>query len=571
MRWASSPLNPTSNSFTYPHSFSLPFTSTVPSTLSTPNSFSSYAWDIFRSQESAHTQKIILYYKTIPCNSTDCSNSDICFYYHTAADRRRPPFLENSLTYSFQLCPNLVSCSIGEHCSFAHSQFEVDYHPAKYKTELCRARCRGDMCSYAHNDQELRNPAKLLAYQNTSLDVSSNNSNEFVDLGTFKTLPCKFKMVHDHKQCVYYHSNSDRRRIPVFYSAERCAPFQKWKHCIQGDNCLNCHNAVEQLYHPSKYKKRMCHELLVKKECGYGNYCCFAHSQLELKIELLHEMVKDENFYMWKFKTEWCPFKHEHNKSICVYAHNWQDYRRIPINYSPQSCPNWKYKKYVTIYEQGCINGFSCSFSHGWKEARFHPLVYKTMFCTEISKCHKGPDCPFYHSMADIHCLSENAPSDKKLPALKVTPLKEHKVSQDSPTAETLQKSEPPNSRSVDLELCDIERKDLNSKSVKVYPTTTKKYKRCSALKSLHMEAEEGEAEALDSRNLEKFLNDIGQSKYYEVFAKNKVTIYDLMIDAEEKCNLVGISNKDDINIIIEKVKAKIEDLDDEETPGMFE
>ena len=41
-------------------------------------------------------------------------------------------------------------------------------------------------------------------------------------------------------------------------------------------------------------------------------------------------MTRNQEFYMFYFKTEWCPYNTEHNKAQCVYAHNWQDFRRKP-------------------------------------------------------------------------------------------------------------------------------------------------------------------------------------------------------------------------------------------------
>ena len=42
--------------------------------------------------------------------------------------------------------------------------------------------------------------------------------------------------------------------------------------------------------------------------CQYNEYCSFAHSDAEIKIELLHEMTKSQDFYDYKYKTIWCPY-----------------------------------------------------------------------------------------------------------------------------------------------------------------------------------------------------------------------------------------------------------------------
>jgi len=93
-------------------------------------------------------------------------------------------------------------------------------------------------------------------------------------------------------------------------------------------------------------------------DCDYGVFCSFAHFEEELVIEKLHEMEFDEDFYLYKFKTVWCPFTFEHNRQHCVYAHNPQDFRRqIYINgelrYTSQDCPSWNKFTSVTNYCQG--------------------------------------------------------------------------------------------------------------------------------------------------------------------------------------------------------------------------
>lgn len=48
-------------------------------------------------------------------------------------------------------------------------------------------------------------------------------------------------------------------------------------------------------------------------------------------IELIHNLEYDNDFYIFYYKTVWCPFNYiNHDRANCVYAHNWQDYRRKP-------------------------------------------------------------------------------------------------------------------------------------------------------------------------------------------------------------------------------------------------
>lgn len=95
---------------------------------------------------------------------------------------------------------------------------------------------------------------------------------------------------------------------------------------------------------------------------------------------------------MFYYKTEFCPFNlTEHDKSLCVYAHNLQDYRRNPSNYfyEPIACFNWKLKEKIYDYEKGCENGVNCNMCHGWKELQYHPSLYHTKKCSEMG-CKKG-------------------------------------------------------------------------------------------------------------------------------------------------------------------------------------
>ena len=72
--------------------------------------------------------------------------------------------------------------------------------------------------------------------------------------------------------------------------------------------------------------------------------CSYAHEKNELSVDLLDEMEKDTDFYMFFFKTVWCPLGDSpHVREDCVYAHNWQDFRRKPnlYDYKPENCTNW--------------------------------------------------------------------------------------------------------------------------------------------------------------------------------------------------------------------------------------
>jgi hypothetical protein len=222
-----------------------------------------------------------------------------------------------------------------------------------------------------------------------------------INLALFKIFPCEKIHKHNQRQCVFFHNNKDKKRHKLTYSTDMCPFLEAGQQCLSDENCLYSHNRVEQLYRPEKYKSKFCSFYPNSLEkCEYGPFCSFAHSEEEIKIPLLHRIVPDDDFFMFYFKTVWCPFnKAQHDKKLCVYAHNWQDFRRKPqdINYGASLCPNWRPEVYLARYEDGCPLGMDCSKSHGWKELEFHPLIYRTKQCVS-DKCKRDNFCPNYHS-----------------------------------------------------------------------------------------------------------------------------------------------------------------------------
>lgn len=256
------------------------------------------------------------------------------------------------------------------------------------------------------------NPSYLNWRPKTSSDILI-----FLDLTKFKTQPCPNILPnsknplppHNPKRCYYYHdAKKDRRRPLGVYTSEMCPEITSRANNYQclsgGENCLKAHNRVEEFYHPEKYKSKFCQTYPKDMEsCDYGEMCAFAHSEDEIAIELLHKMdPRNPDFYMFYFKTVWCPWSTEHDKETCVYAHNWQDLRRKPnlYDYHKDLCHNWQIEKYIKNYSDGCINEYRCSSSHGWKEQQYHPRNYKINPCKSFEKCKKH-HCPYYHSEED--------------------------------------------------------------------------------------------------------------------------------------------------------------------------
>lgn len=168
-----------------------------------------------------------------------------------------------------------------------------------------------------------------------------------LNLHDFKRIECPKKNApHNHKSCYYFHSLKDKRRDDDFYTPELCK-FAETEKCPKRDKCRRAHNRVERLYHKDKYKTKFCHFFPNKiQQCEYGIYCSFAHSVEDIKVRLIHYLLptnQDYDFFMFYFKTEWCPYNHEHNKAQCVYAHNFQDFRRRPslFRYDTELCEDW--------------------------------------------------------------------------------------------------------------------------------------------------------------------------------------------------------------------------------------
>jgi hypothetical protein len=119
-----------------------------------------------------------------------------------------------------------------------------------------------------------------------------------------------------------------------------------------------------------------------------------------------------DDFFMYQFKSHWCPITVQHNWQSCLYAHNYQDARRSPsMGYGPQPCPHWDKKERAPLYGQRCPNGVLCPHSHGAKEQLYHPLYFKTVVCWDYTHvrdgCPRGKLCAFFHRRKDQRRVNE--------------------------------------------------------------------------------------------------------------------------------------------------------------------
>ena len=127
--------------------------------------------------DSAEMQFDPMMYKTLQCTVPNCSE-EMCHRYHSDKDRRRTV---NEHHYDSKPCKWLFTgeawksaseCKFRDECRFAHSIYEVRYHPKVYKTQHCdNSLCRlGIMC---WNKHEPRSEQKPTVVATVSEDVSS--------------------------------------------------------------------------------------------------------------------------------------------------------------------------------------------------------------------------------------------------------------------------------------------------------------------------------------------------------------------------------------------------------------
>jgi len=158
-------------------------------------------------------------------------------------------------------------------------------------------------------------------------------------------------------------------------------------------------------------KRRFCTSFPDVGLCRRGSTCAFAHSREEISAQLLEAEEENQEpsaltdeFFMYKYKTRWCPIGVQHEWHTCVYAHNYQDARRpVSIGYGARLCPYWSKKDTGAEYSQRCPLGLRCPYSHGAKEQLYHPHYFKTVVCRDLKgkACPRQLLCAFFHQRAE--------------------------------------------------------------------------------------------------------------------------------------------------------------------------
>eukprot|EP00448_Togula_jolla_P004262 CAMPEP_0170608400 /NCGR_PEP_ID=MMETSP0224-20130122/21564_1 /TAXON_ID=285029 /ORGANISM="Togula jolla, Strain CCCM 725" /LENGTH=592 /DNA_ID=CAMNT_0010933623 /DNA_START=18 /DNA_END=1796 /DNA_ORIENTATION=+ len=340
--------------------------------------------------EQPEHQSAVFCFHTDPCadfHSGYCSfhrpkgKASPCYCYHFESQRRRPPVdvSTGQLLYWDVPCHSLTSetpCPHGNSCIFAHNREEISYHPAKYKTRQCNGHgCRGEaICCFAHSELEMRGWAQD-RYSYWSLAIMKSQGQAASGAASAPDWTSKALALPGTAE--------DWRRPPYLRS---------------------------QLP-PARHKQRFCASFPDVAQCRRGAACAFAHSREEARTPLLTleqeqqtPAALTEEFFMYQFKTLWCPVGVQHDWQSCVYAHNYQDARRqVSIGYGPRPCPYWAKKDASAEYSQRCPLGLRCPFSHGAKEQLYHPQYFRTVICRDLRSkaCPRQKLCAFFHRRAE--------------------------------------------------------------------------------------------------------------------------------------------------------------------------
>lgn len=110
--------------------------------------------DLFKTDEFR-----IYCYKVLPCPKKSFHNWTLCPFAHQGEkSKRRDPRKHNYLAIPCPEAKQNIECPRGEQCPYAHNVFEFWLHPSRYRTQMCQkgAKCRRDVCFFAHKEEELR-------------------------------------------------------------------------------------------------------------------------------------------------------------------------------------------------------------------------------------------------------------------------------------------------------------------------------------------------------------------------------------------------------------------------------
>lgn len=127
--------------------------------------------------------------------------------------------------------------------------------------------------------------------------------------------------------------------------------------------------------------------------------CLLNCSFLNNPLNQLYQRDDHYLFYMFFYKTSWCPHKRDsHDSKGCIYAHHMRDFRRPPdyFSYEPGDCETFQ----SGIGWDLCPRGLKCPKSHTSVERLYHPDKYKRVPC-DNKRCNKLEICAFFHAVRE--------------------------------------------------------------------------------------------------------------------------------------------------------------------------
>lgn len=266
-----------------------------------------------------------------------------------------------------------------KNCIFAHNYSEVNFHPFKYKTKICKnknCQLKGVSCYLDHNKDEfvqifvISQFSEILLEIEKLIETEKNKNYEMLkkfsvnnkliesfdgfDIFNFKTQPCKKgKLCADIKKCKFYHNNFERRRDfqtlqtlhkisgktekSYYQNNQPCETIfkeGKWLNpelCPKTDACEYFHTRNELFYDIRNFRKIYeCPNEKSDGECFYSLICPYKHSFNINTSELYlpKKEKKEIEDLLGKFKTlskeyETLQKKISENKIICLNCKNY--------------------------------------------------------------------------------------------------------------------------------------------------------------------------------------------------------------------------------------------------------
>mmetsp|Transcript_41541 Transcript_41541/g.97438 ORF Transcript_41541/g.97438 Transcript_41541/m.97438 type:complete len:406 (-) Transcript_41541:2564-3781(-) len=123
----------------------------------------------------------------------------------------------------------------------------------------------------------------MFAFPPQSVALPDLESSRVFDFEKFRTVTCnayrRGKVCPFEKRCFFAHGPNELRRNPYAsaYGHELCPEAKETKSCPHGPTCHFARNFTEYLYHPKRYKTRLCGNFLSGR-CERADTCAFIHN-----------------------------------------------------------------------------------------------------------------------------------------------------------------------------------------------------------------------------------------------------------------------------------------------------